>query len=119
MAAAAGAYAVAEEGWDVPGSGGPFPAMLHPEEMVLPAPLAEGVRNMTTMQNFRSESTENNTSTGQPVQLHYHAGNIHALDKSGMEEALARHPAQLTKMVEGLHKSGRLDVNRMIRRVAP
>lgn len=42
--------AAAEGGWDVP-SGGPFPTMLHPKEMVLPADLSEGIRSMVKNAN--------------------------------------------------------------------
>jgi hypothetical protein len=45
MAYSAGVMASAAGGWDVPG-GGPFPAVLHAREMVLPRPEAEIVRGM-------------------------------------------------------------------------
>ena len=49
------AMAAAAKGADLP-SGGPFPMLLHSKEMVLPAPLAESVRNMTENTNSKAET---------------------------------------------------------------
>lgn len=60
-AAFAGTMAFAEGGYDVPGRPGSYPTVLHPAEMVLPRPLAEGVRGMV--------DKGNQTQTVQNVQV--------------------------------------------------
>jgi hypothetical protein len=104
--------AFAEQGWDVP-SGGPFPTMLHSKEMVLPEHLAEGVRSMTEGGGGGAGEAGGTGGGGSAagsaaVNLHYHAGDVHALDGTGVSDVLARHPAQLTKLVNGLVRSGRI-----------
>lgn len=49
--------ALAEKGYDVPGGSGVYPTILHPREMVLPADLAGGVRNMVKTNSTQSSSS--------------------------------------------------------------
>jgi hypothetical protein len=82
-----GKVASAEGGWDrVPYDGAP--AVLHKDEMVLPADLAEGVRNMTG---------------GGGNQYHYH---IHANDAAGFEAMLRRNPQALVRALGHAHRLG-------------
>ena len=97
VAAAAAAFAGVEAfisnvasaagGWDrVPMDNAP--AMLHKDEMVLPADLAEGVRNM---------------SGGGGNTYHYH---IHANDAAGFEGMLKRNPGALVRALGHAHAVG-------------
>lgn len=101
-------FAAAEGGWDVPSSGGPFPTMLHPSEMVLPSDLSEGVRRMSSVSSYQ---TTNNETNGSPAigNLHYHAGDVHALDGTGISDVLSRHPDKMARLVNGMVSQGRLD----------
>ena len=82
------AQASAAGGWDVP-SGGPHAAILHSREMVLPAPLAEGVRSMTEKGGGGKES--NSTSTQNVFNMHfvYSPQNAEANPREHGEEAFA------------------------------
>ena len=75
-------------GWDVP-SGGPHAAILHSREMVLPAPLAEGVRSMTEKGGGGKES--NSASTQNVFNMHfvYSPQNAEANPREHGEEAFA------------------------------
>ena len=82
-----GRVASAEGGWgQVPMDNAP--AMLHKDEMVLPADLAEGVRNMS--------GSGGNT-------YHYH---IHANDAAGFEGMLKRNPGALVRALGHAHAVG-------------
>ena len=82
-----GKVASAEGGWDrVPFDNAP--ALLHKDEMVLPADLAEGVRNM---------------SGGGGNTYHYH---IHANDAQGFENMLKRNPGALVRALGHAHRIG-------------
>lgn len=82
-----GKVASAEGGWDrVPYDGAP--AILHKDEMVLPAELAEGVRTM---------------SGGGGNTYHYH---IHANDAAGFEGMLRRNPQALVRALGNAHRLG-------------
>jgi hypothetical protein len=109
------AQASAAGGWELPSSGGPFPMLGHPDEMMLPAPISTGLKRMITMQSLQ----ENNSSTTNAApaigNLHYHAGDVHALDGSGVSDVLSKHPAQLAKMVSGLVSRGHLDPRGFVR----
>jgi hypothetical protein len=109
------AQASAEGGWELPGSGGPFPMIGHPDEMMLPAPISTGLKRMITMQSLQ----ENNSSTTNAApaigNLHYHAGDVHAMDGTGVSDVLSKHPAQLAKMVSGLVSRGHLDPRGFVR----
>ena len=82
-----GKVASAEGGWErVPFDNAP--ALLHKDEMVLPADLADGVRNM---------------SGGGGNTYHYH---IHANDAAGFEGMLKRNPAALVRALGHAHRIG-------------
>ena len=82
-----GNVASAAGGWErVPFDNAP--ALLHKDEMVLPADLAEGVRNMTG---------------GGGNQYHYH---IHANDAAGFEGMLRRNPQALVRALGHAHRLG-------------
>ena len=82
-----GKVASAEGGWDrVPYDGAP--AILHKDEMVLPAELAEGVRNMTG---------------GGGVTNHFH---IQAWDGRSMGDFVRRNPAMLAQWAQHAHRTG-------------
>jgi hypothetical protein len=109
------AQASAEGGWDLPSSGGPFRTDLHPDEMVLPSPLADRVRNMTEPDDERPGRSED---SGGITNFHYHAGDTHALDGTGLSDVLSRHPAQLAAVVTKLSAAGRLNLPRIARKAA-
>ncbi len=82
-----GKVASAEGGWErVPFDNAP--ALLHKDEMVLPADLADGVRNM---------------SGGGGNTYHYH---IHANDAQGFEGMLKRNPGALVRALGHAHRLG-------------
>jgi hypothetical protein len=109
------AQASAADGWELPSSGGPFPMLGHPDEMMLPAPISTGLKRIITMQSLQ----ENNSSTTNAApaigNLHYHAGDVHAMDGTGVSDVLSKHPAQLAKMVSGLVSRGHLDPRGFVR----
>jgi len=78
------AMAAAAGGYDLPSGGGPFPTLLHPKEMVLPAHLAENVRNVTS-----------NSGNKQENHLHVTLG-------SGAS------PSNITNMIDQLNQSQRM-----------
>jgi len=115
--------ASAREGFDVPGDG--IVTRLHAKEMVLPAYLAESVRAMSSRAggalnesagsvargSLGSESSAENSyeNVGNSnVNLHYHAGNVSALDGTGVDSVLSKHPQVLKKMISGLVRTGKL-----------
>ena len=83
-----GKVASAEGGWDrVPYDGAP--AILHKDEMVLPAELAEGVRNMA------------GGAGGGETHVH-----IHAMDSQSFGDFLRRNPAALLNALGHAHRTG-------------
>ena len=122
-AAAAATYAAvmafgafAEQGWDVP-EGGPFPTVLHGREMVLPSPIADTVRDAV------SGGGVGRTRGGMPGEesgdynfaLHYHAGNVSALDGAGVGEVLKRNRNELVKIVRNAVKGGHISRRELLR----
>jgi hypothetical protein len=75
-AAAAVAYSAvlafdsAEGGWDIPAGVNPSGVQLHEREMVLPAPLAEGIRNMVGQQNSANNAPRGGGGGVTTVHLH-------------------------------------------------
>jgi hypothetical protein len=59
--------AFAEKGYDVPGGNGVYPTILHPKEMVLPADLAGGVRNMVASGGASAAGAGNSLSIGRLI----------------------------------------------------
>ena len=86
--ATGGALNFAEKGWDVPADS---LAMIHKNEMVLPAHLADKVRNMT--------GAGGKNSAGD---LHVH---IHAMDSQDVERALKNNQSALFKILKGGHRN--------------
>lgn len=84
----------AASGWDVP-SGFSGTAMIHEREMVLPAPLAERVRDMTG-------------GGGGGDTIHVNIGGIHALDGASVERVLMDNQGPLAKAIQRAHRDGRL-----------
>src|SRR5579875_16931 len=90
--AAFGATAAAAGGFDV-GFSAPL-TQLHPREMVLPADLSSGIRDMVS----------SGKTGGGSIQLHYHAGaNESPQSIAGNEKALAR-------MIRRMVRTGRLAI---------
>jgi len=83
-----GMVASAEGGWDVPANS--F-AMLHPREMVLPANLAEGVRNMT------GQGGMGGGASGRGGNMNVH---IHANDADSFEKALGRSNSMTNRLLK-------------------
>jgi trimeric autotransporter adhesin len=105
----------AAEGWDLPSGGGPFPTLLHPEEMVLPSDIAGGVRNMTKNSMTNNDNSSEKNDAPAIGNFHYHAGDVHALDGSGVSDVLGKHPAQMAKLVTGLIRRGQIPRNALAR----
>jgi hypothetical protein len=83
----------AEGGFDIPA--GVFPVtQLHEREMVLPAPLAERVRDMTG-------------GGGGGDTIHVNIGGIHALDGASVERVLLDNQGPLAKAIQRAHRDGR------------
>lgn len=94
-----GALAAAEGGFDV-GDIAPL-TQLHPREMVLPEPLAERVRNMTT--------TNNTTSRGGDFNAHFGGVTINGagtFDGHSIAKALDRAHGSLAKVLKNMHRNG-------------
>lgn len=92
ISAFGGDISSAAGGWDrVPADDAP--ALLHRNEMVLPANLAERVRSMT----------EPNSGGGD---VHHHHYNIQAWDGRSMKDTLRRHPHLLSDAVAHAKKKG-------------
>lgn len=110
------AQASAAGGWDLP-SGGPFPTMLHSREMVLPEDLSDTVRDASDRRSYEQNETNNSSSEshGAPAigALHYHAGDVHALDGSGVSSVLSKHPARMADMVQSLVRSGHVNTSKI------
>ena len=83
--------AYAEQGFDVPPGASPV-TQLHPSEMVLPASLAENVRNMTG--GGRGGSGVHNTM------------NIQSLDPSSLADIVSRNPDLFGKAVAQHRRNG-------------
>jgi hypothetical protein len=79
--------ASAEKGWDVDQGG---LTMIHPREMVLPAPIAEGVRGMT-----QGGGRQGNVSNFY----------ITAMDGKDVQRVLTRHSAAVGKSIKILHRN--------------
>jgi hypothetical protein len=75
--------ASAAGGWDVPSDS---LAMVHQDEMILPANISSGLKNLI-----------GGGGTGGDVHLNYSVGNVNAIDARGMEDVLSKHGAALTK----------------------
>jgi hypothetical protein len=81
--------ASAANGWDVPKG---TLTMLHPREMVLPAHLAENVRNMTG-------------KGGGETHIH-----IHAVDGKSVERLFMNHTGALSRSIQRAVRDGSLTV---------
>lgn len=86
--------AAAEGGWDeVPGN---VLTLLHPQEMVLSAPIAEGARR-----TFREAAGGGGAAGGGDTHIH-----IHAMDTSGFDTYFRRNPDMLTRALNRASRSG-------------
>jgi hypothetical protein len=97
--AAAGAFAAVmafEQGGIVP-NGGPSNAVLHPNEMVLPAPLSQGFQRMLGAGGGGGGTTH----------LHY-APTVHAYGAGGMEDMLKSHASTIHTIVKRGQRTGHL-----------
>jgi hypothetical protein len=75
-------------------SGGQI-AIVHPEEMVLPAPISRGVQNMITAAGAGREP--GTPAQGDHISINY--GDINAIDTRGIRELLAEHAATISQIV--------------------
>ena len=91
-AAFAAVMAFAEQGYDVPAGVNPV-TQLHAKEMVLPAALAEGVRNMTAQGGGSAQTI-----------VHNH---ISTVDAAGFGALLNKYPGQLMAAIGGNMRNGR------------
>ena len=94
-----GMVASAEGGWDVPANS--F-ARLHAKEMVLPAHLAEGVRNMT------GDGTSG-ASGRRGGDAHFH---IQATDAESFTKQLGRSNSELNRLIRRSIRDGNLPIRR-------
>jgi hypothetical protein len=95
-----GMVASAAEGFDVPST--TF-AVLHAREMVLPAPLAEGVRNMT------AQGAGAGGMAGRGGDMHMH---INATDAESFEKQLGRSNSGLNRMIKRSIRNFNLPIRR-------
>jgi hypothetical protein len=77
-------------GWITHGSSFGIPAILHPREMVLPAPLSERIQNRL--------GDDDSGSGGGESHVHFH---VQVADASGFEKMLERNRGTIEKMVRG------------------
>ena len=103
---AAGFIASAEGGWDIPAGVNPL-AQLHEKEMVLPAPLAEGVRAMAG----QSDTVAN---LDRDIHVHFNAS-IQALDSQGFERVLQKHSQTLSRQLVRIFRNGNLKMDYALR----
>ncbi len=78
----------AQGGADLP-SGGPFPGVLHSRELVLPAPIAETVRQRMAFDRGGGEGV------GTEVHHHHYAVTIHTIDAQSLRDLFRRYPGIL------------------------
>jgi hypothetical protein len=82
-------------------SGGGFPAILHPKEMVLPAPISEGMQGLFNGRG-RGSSSSNSAQQGAgggqmpAINVSY---TINAIDSRGVKEVLRQHQDTITEIV--------------------
>jgi hypothetical protein len=92
-----GAIASAEGGWDVPQDA---LALIHKNEMVLPAPLADTVRG---------RASSDASTGGDTNHLHIHQS-VTAMDTAGFEAVMKRNRAAHAKEVHAALRSGHLNL---------
>lgn len=101
-----GGIGSAEGGWDIPAGVNPL-AQLHEKEMVLPAPLAEGVRAMAG----QSDTVAN---LDRDIHVHFNAS-IQALDSQGFERVLQKHSQTLSRQLVRIFRNGNLKMDYALR----
>jgi hypothetical protein len=100
-----GALASAEGGWDVPRDS---LAYIHKQEMILPAPLAQRVREMTGAGNTESSNYERD------VHIHF-TSTIQALDAQGFERVIQTHNQALGRQIVRIFRNGNLKLDHALR----
>jgi hypothetical protein len=83
-------FGSAEGGWDLP-SGGPFPAVLHSKEMVLPSNIAQPLRQAIGNGQLGGEGG----GGSQPVVI-----NIHAVDAVGLDRVLQNRRSTIIRIAQ-------------------
>ena len=79
-------------------------ALLHPNEMVLPAPISQTIQDMT-------ESASGSRGVGAGI----HIENMHAMDSKSFESFLKSNPTALSRGVEHATSKGHLNVGKLAR----
>jgi hypothetical protein len=102
-----GAQASAERGYDIPRGLSPM-TQLHPEEMVLPASIANPVRAMANAANFNEPSGVGGAGGGD-THYHQHDWHIEALDGTSVRRVLQNNRSDHEAAIEDLvrHRNGR------------
>jgi hypothetical protein len=90
-----------------------MPIFAHANEMILPSALSTGMQKMINAQSGSSGSAGGGSDN--PFNFHYHAGSVNALDRTGFEEVISRHPKELTKFVQSAVKRGAINPRRFMR----
>lgn len=101
-----GGIGSAEGGWDIPAGVNPL-AQLHEKEMVLPAPLAEGVRAMAG----QSDTVAN---LDRDIHVHFNAS-IQALDSQSFERVLQKHSQTMARQLVRIFRNGNLKMDYALR----
>ena len=93
--------ASAAGGWDIgPHVAAPALAVLHQREMVLPATMADRIRNLS------SPARETEDDRDRPV-VHIHQGNVHAWDSEDAGRVYKRTMGELVDALEDAYRNGR------------
>ena len=87
-----------EQGGIVPGGSGASAALLHPNEMVLPAPLSQGFQKMLGA---------GGGGAGGNTHIHY-SPTVHSYGAGGMEDMLKSHAATIHQIVKRGQRTGHL-----------
>lgn len=78
---------------------------ITPQKLVAAQGMNLRMQQLALGANVSNSTTQQSNS---PFALNYHAGDTYALDGEGVGSVLSKHPAQLSRFIEGLVRSGRI-----------
>jgi hypothetical protein len=90
--------AAAERGWDLPATGGPFPALLHKKEMVLPEEQADTIRSLKK----GGQDQGGGGDSSKQVHAHYHAA------AGENPDSIRKNSATFKQMIKDMARRGEL-----------